>query len=431
MKKHMIELGKRLFRRCAPLLPEKWRFSAYSKLIRCDAELSDKMVFKLAETREELEACFHLLHDAYVDAGFMTPDPSAMRVTVYHALPTTSTLLCRYGDRVVGTLSLIRESALGFPMQRIFDLGGVRQAGGNVAEVSALAIDRRFRSASGKILLPLMKFMYEYATRQFDTRHLVIAVNPRHVGFYESVLCFRRLAQHTVAHYDFVNGAPAVGAYLDLAAAPAEYQRRYGRMPASKNLFRYFTETTVPNIHFPEKRFYTTTDPVMTPELIEYFFNVRTRVFAGLRMGELLLLHSIYDLPEYKRCLPLVPDDTPRSEMRRRTHRRFPVMCPGEFSAGLPGLRRRYPLKVFECSGSGFRVRSERKLPVGVSGEVSIELGASDRSRMKVTVLRLGSNDDCIALIRIDHADLAWRKFVSALSRARTHDELEEATRFI
>jgi hypothetical protein len=106
-------------------------------------------------------------------------------------------------------------------------------------------------------------------------------------------------------------------------------------------------------------------------------------------------------------------------------------MCPGEFIAGLPGLRRRYPLKVFECSGSGFRVRSARKLPVGSSGEVSIELGVSDRSRMKVTVLRLGSHDEHIALIRIDQADLAWRKFVGALSHARTHEELEEATRFI
>ncbi|MBR0568036.1 hypothetical protein J5J83_18085 [Azoarcus sp. L1K30] len=425
------KFGSRLLERCSSLLPGRLRFAVYGKLIRCDAVLSEKLVFKLAETREELEACFHLLHDAYVDAGFMQPDPSAMRVTVYHALPTTSTLLCRYGERVVGTLSLIRESAMGFPMQRIFDLDAVRRQGGNIAEVSALAIDPRFRSASGKILLPLMKFMYEYATRQFDTRHLVIAVNPRHVGFYEAVLCFRRLAQRPVAHYDFVNGAPAVGAHLDLSTAPAVYRRRYDKLPPAKNLFRYFTATVVPNIRFPEKRFYTTTDPVMTPALIDHFFNIRTRVFAGLRSRELMLLHSIYDLPEFKGCLPPVPDGVPRSEMRRRTHRRFPVMCPGEFRTNSLGLRKRYGLNVFECSASGFRVRAERALPVGVSGEVSIDLGASDRSEMKVTVLRRGSHDDKIALIRIDDADLAWRKFVSALSQARTHEELDEATRFI
>jgi hypothetical protein len=431
MKNPLLHFGKRWIPRLATLLPDRLRLAAYGKLIRCDLQLSDKLVFKLAQTQSELEDCFRLLHDAYVDAGFMKADPSGMRVTVYHALPTTSTLLCKHGGRVIGTLSLIRESALGFPMQRIFDLDGIRQAGGRVAEVSALAIDRRFRSARGMILLPLLKFMYDYATRQFDTRHLVIAVNPRHIGFYESVLCFRRLAQRPVAHYDFVNGAPAVGAHLDLGNAPAVFRRRYGRLPPDKNLYRYFTATTVPNIVFPEKRFYTTTDPVMTPPLIDHFFNRLTQVFAALRPRELLLLHAIYDLPEFKGFLPPVPDDTPRSELRRRRHRRFSVMCPAEFETGSMALRRRHRLTVFECSAAGFRVRAERPLPVGVHGRVTIELGVTDRSIMKVTVLRRGSSNERVALFRIDEPDPAWHKFVSALGQAITHDELGEATRFL
>ena len=46
-------------------------------------------------------------------------------------------------------------------------------------------------------------------------------------------------------------------------------------------------------------------------------------------------------------------------------------------------------------------------------------------------MLRLGSQDRHIALLRIDQADLAWRKFVSDLGKARTHSELDEATRFV
>ena len=64
-------------------------------------------MLKIADTKEELEACFTLLHDAYVDSGFMKPDPSGMRVTIYHALPTTTTLCAKYDGQVVGTLSLI------------------------------------------------------------------------------------------------------------------------------------------------------------------------------------------------------------------------------------------------------------------------------------------------------------------------------------
>ena len=418
----------------APLvhwLPASWRFAAYSRAIRCESQLPDKIVFKLAETCEELEACFHLLHEAYVDAGFMQPDPSGLRATVYHALPTTSTLLCRSGDRVVATVSLVRESAMGFPMQRIFDIAAIREAGGNIAEVSALAIDRRFRSASGRILLPLLKFMYEYATLKFDTRHLVIAVNPRHIGFYETILCFRRLAQRTVSHYDFVNGAPAVGAHLDLGIAPAAFARRYKGLPPEKNLYHYFTRTPLANLQWPTKRFYTTTDPVMTPALIDHFFNQRTQAFATLRLRELMLLHSIYDLPDFKNVLPPVPEDAPRSEMRRRTHRRFSVRCPGEFSTRQFGIRRNFELTVFECSATGFRVHSANRLPAGSAGTVILELGAADWSVMRVTVLRLGSQDRHIALIRIDHDDLAWRKFVGALGKASTHGDLEQATQFV
>ncbi|MCB1959833.1 MAG: hypothetical protein KDE68_04805 [Rhodocyclaceae bacterium] len=431
MKKFLLRLTRSALRPLFYRLPGRWRFAAYIRAIRCETQLPEKMVFKLAETREELEACFHLLHDAYVDAGFMKPDPSGLRATVYHALPTTSTLLCRSGDRVVATVSLVRESAMGFPLQRIFDLAPVRQAGGNIAEVSALAIDPRFRSASGRILLPLLKYMYEYATLYFDTHHLVIAVNPRHIGFYESILCFKRLSQHTVSHYDFVNGAPAVGAHLDLNTAAEAFRRRYDRQPPEKNLYRYFTRVSLPNLQWPIKRFYTTTDPVMTPELIDHFFNQRTAAFATLRLRELMLLHSIYDLPAYKQVLPAVPEDAPRSEMRRRTHRRFSVHCPGEFSTRQLGLRRNFDLTVFECSATGFRVRSDSRLPTGSTGTVIIELGVADWCVMRVTVLRLGSQDRHIALMRIDQDALEWRKFVGALGKASTYGDLGQATQFI
>jgi hypothetical protein len=48
----------------------------------------------------------------------------------------------------------------------------------------------------------------------------VIAVNPSHIEMYESLLFFKRLTQNVVENYDFVNGAPAVGATLDLSTAP-------------------------------------------------------------------------------------------------------------------------------------------------------------------------------------------------------------------
>ena len=113
-------------RKAFSLFPRPVRFSIYRSFVDCDPSPDAQLVLKIAETKEELEACFKLLHDAYVSSGFMQPAASGMRVTIYHALPTTTTLCAKYDGEVVGTISLIRESVFGFPLQAIFDLNAVR-----------------------------------------------------------------------------------------------------------------------------------------------------------------------------------------------------------------------------------------------------------------------------------------------------------------
>ena len=184
---------RQAIRTSVALLPKSWRFALFRSMATCDPAPDPRLVLKIAETEAELEACFALLHDAYVNEGFMKPDPSGLRATLYHALPTTTTLCATLNGEVIGTLSLIRESPMGFPLQAIFDLTEVRALGGQIAEVSSLAVHPRFRKTGGTILFPLMKVMYEYCTTYFDTRHLVIAVNPNRIDLYESLLFFERV----------------------------------------------------------------------------------------------------------------------------------------------------------------------------------------------------------------------------------------------
>jgi len=411
-------------------LPRQVRFAVYRNMVQCDAAPSEKLVLKVAETKEELEACFQLLHDAYVKVGFMKPDPSGLRVTIYHALPTTTTLLAKYDGRVVGTLSLIRDSALGFPMQKIFNIKKIRLAGGNIAEISALAVHARFQALGGVILFPLIKTMYEYATRLFDTRHLVIAVNPRHIGFYESILYFRRLKKNAVKNYDFVNGAPAVGAHLDLQEALEVFKKNYEKKEPTKNLYRYFVELVMPNIVWPDKRFFTTNDPVMTPELLDYFFNQKTQLFANLSNHEKALLHTIYDLPAYRAVLPAFsPEKESTSDRRRRRHKRFSIRCPGKLVIRESGKSHR--IEIVECWSSGFKARSKAALQVGDQVDGHIELGPDDRCSLSLRVLRKSSSDSNTFVFEIEESDVNWRKFVSALSKAETHSDLENATRYL
>ena len=422
-------LLRRTMRSAFNALPRDGRLAVYRNFVDCDPAPTDRLVLKIADTREELEACFRLLHDAYVSSGLMQPQPSGMRVTIYHALPTTTTLCAKYDGEVVGTLSLIRESVLGFPLQRIFDLSALRAKNGNIAEVSALAIARRFRRTGGSILFPLMKFMYEYCTTFFDTRHLVIAVNPDHIEMYESLLFFQRLSQNVVENYDFVNGAPAVGATLDLGTAPETFRQHYGSRPAKRNLHAFFTQIRLPNIQLPARRFYTTNDPVLTPELLDYFFNVRTPVFSLLSERKKELLHGIYDLPAYRAVLPAIVRP-PADGGERRRHRRFSVRCPAELSLGRGADDAiRVNLEIVQLSRYGFQAHAPIAVPIDVWGEVTVQLGPAEVSRIQVAASRASGTG--FYGFRLGEPDLVWRKFVTALYGSSTHADLQNATAFL
>jgi len=419
-------------RKAFSLFPQSLRFAIFRSFVDCDPAPDKRLVLKIAETREELEACFKLLHDAYVSSGFMKPATSGLRATIYHALPTTTTLCAKFDGEVVGTLSLIRESVFGFPLQAIFDLKAVRARGGKIAEVSALAVHPDFRKTGGAILFPLMKFMYEYCTTFFDTRHLVIAVHPTRIEMYESLLFFRRLTENKVDNYDFANGAPAVGASLDLRTAPRKYRETYDKKPRRKNLYDYFVRTELPNIRLPQRRYHTTNDPVMTTDLLNYFFNQRTKVFEQLTNREKMLLHAIYDLPEHQAMLPKMTDP-PKSGKHLRQHQRYSLKCPGNFLVqSEDGRAFAIKLRVVELSVFGFLAHAESELPIRVWGDATVSLGNNEQSTVRAMAVRGKSSGGKIFYgFTLAEPDLAWRKFVGVLNTGITHEDLENATRFL
>lgn len=413
----------RLMRSAMAALPRDAKFSLYRRLIDCDPSPDGKLELKVANTQEELEACFRILHDAYVASGFMKPSETGMRITMYHALPTTTTLCAKYDGKVVGTMSMIREGVFGFPMQAAFDLSDVRLRQGQIAEISALAVHKDYRKTGGAILFPLMKFMYEYCTEYFDTRHLVIAVNPDRIEMYESLLFFQRIQERTVDQYDFANGAPAVGATLDLPAARETFRRVYNSRPDRKNLYKYFVTLRLPNIRLPRRKYFTTTDPVLTPGMLDYFFNQRSRVFDQLDDRRRALLWSIYDQPEFRPVLPML-SATHQSFASMRRHQRFSLRCPAQIEL-LDHQGKTVVLTVIELSLTGFQAQSKLELPLNAHGRARVELGADETANLDVTVVRQHIGEQGLFYgFRLDEADPTWRRCVSALETGQVAEDL-------
>jgi hypothetical protein len=173
--------------------------------------------FGLARTPAERDAAFRLVHDQYVARGYIRPDPTGRRAGFHHTLDTTRVFVCRLDGAVVATVSLIPDSPHGLPCDDLSmeDLAALRAGGRRIAEVSALAIDDRWRDVGLLIVRGLVQMIALYADRVAAPDTLVITVNPRHARFYESCLRFRRCGD--VKAYPAVNNAPAVALRLDLA----------------------------------------------------------------------------------------------------------------------------------------------------------------------------------------------------------------------
>jgi hypothetical protein len=252
------------------LLPAWAKQSLMRSMIRVQDEMDEGFVVKLAETQEEFAGAFRVLHDSYVEKGFCSPQPSGMRLIVHHALPTTSVVVAKKGERVVGTLTLVRDNKLRLPVEKEWDLSWLRVGASRVAEITCFAIDPAFRRAShGNVFFPLLRFMYEYATKYFGTDYLAVVIDPKDKDFYEGILFFEPVDNRVVEDY---LGAPAIAQFLDLKQARSRFQKAYGGKAKNRNLFRYFVEISPLGVQFPKQEPYTINGPAMSADNVRHFF---------------------------------------------------------------------------------------------------------------------------------------------------------------
>jgi len=96
-------------------LSQSQRDTLIRENLRLEYDLPKDFTIEVVSSVEEMEAAFRILHDAYVDAGYMKPHPTGMRILPQHLLLTTTVVVAKLGQEVIGTVSMIRDSALGLP----------------------------------------------------------------------------------------------------------------------------------------------------------------------------------------------------------------------------------------------------------------------------------------------------------------------------
>lgn len=179
--------------------------------------------FKIASSEAEMAAAFELLKESYVRRGIARE--GQMRLQIISLLPTTTTFIAKSGDEVIGTISLIEDSDLGLPMEKVHpaEAVAIRKLFRSVAEVGALAVRPDYRRSGLSIMLYNMLYRWARQWRRVDD--LLIAVHPSAQFFYKNILLFEVIGPPQ--RYEDLQGAASLPLRLDILGAQLRFYRVY------------------------------------------------------------------------------------------------------------------------------------------------------------------------------------------------------------
>ncbi|MCB0386338.1 MAG: hypothetical protein KDD43_13175, partial [Bdellovibrionales bacterium] len=342
--------------------------------------LPKEMVFKVAETRDEFEQALGLVYEAYLEQGLISSNQQAQRFTKYHAFPYSTVIVGKWKDEVVATLMVIMDSPLGLPADAGWDLEGIRGLGDRVAEISSLAIKRGWRRRRGFILMPLVKFLYEYAVKYAGVDHFVAITNQSARFFYRHILRFQDLDQRLAGKsYQFVKTDRPWGMTLDLRRARKEFRRASVGKSDSRNIFRFFCERRFEGFQFPKREFFKSFDSVLDAKVLQMFFCQGPLSASDISDEDREFLRSVYHFNEFRKVIPpgLIPGRLDRK------HPRFPVRIKGFLRGSTEAVS--LPIEILEVSQRGLVIRAHEiqlsgfkmRLCFPISDQKTVELEAS------------------------------------------------------
>ena len=159
----------------------------------CFGSASDTIRIERATSVADLCSAFKLVHDKYVEAGYIREHRTGMRARKYDTLLNTATFVAKDNDVVVGVTSVIPDSKdLGLPSDEVFHdrIEHLRNAGRMVCEGSNWVVAPEYRRSG--VLNELMRASFAYAYLQwFDD--WIVAVSPGHAAFFFDFLGFETL----------------------------------------------------------------------------------------------------------------------------------------------------------------------------------------------------------------------------------------------
>lgn len=247
----------------------------------------------MADSRERREKAFRLVYDVYTAEGYdlRYGRDSGLWCTIHHLHPGTMTFLAERKGRLTGSVSVMPDSPLGLPTDRIFPEppAELRRAGRRLCEISSLVVTEEPAGVPPELAMHLYRLAHLTASRVMGCTDIVASVMARHRDFYARFLLFDEVSPEPRTSPK--TGEPVLYARLNLETMRERYEARYGRAKGRRNLYRWFFQNddepaTVEWLRSCRRP--------MTTEELYYFGAKRTKILAKAGHDVIALLEEEY-----------------------------------------------------------------------------------------------------------------------------------------
>lgn len=242
------------------------------------------MSFRVARSLEEVTEAWRLLYRAYLQAGFITPNPQRLHTAPQSVGPHAAVVLASIGEVTVSTITAIRDSERGLPLDSVYaaELDVMRQRGGKLLEIGLFGDRREIIGDPDRTfnaVFELMRFTFFFGYHHGVTDFLC-GIPPRRARLYGRAFGFKPVGE--IKSYATVDDNPVqlMHSTLDYTLANKDRHRALA----------YFFERPVPADAFADR------------------FDFDPAALAGSDLGSYLARKQVAHKPSHRPIASYHPD---------------------------------------------------------------------------------------------------------------------------
>lgn len=342
----------------------------------------------LARTNDDFLAAARLLYESYQRRGIPFVNEAKIRVLPQIMTPSTSVIVAKSGETVIGTVTIVCRNPFDFPVSEILTPAEraeyLSEVDGTVAEMASLAIGFDYLAPKSDLFYSIVGYTYHYCKTLLGISRVVIASQPVVVDYYRAMFGFAPITSDKPRPFLSAGGDPTVPLFVSLEDFEKKIRANGKRISRLKTLPRTFLESpsTDPAFIFPTPS--KETPGVFQPKtvgIIEELFLKQTEIMKNIDPAKRARVEAMYPQTDDFRW---VFQNDPRISKRRS--RRFTVNLPTAIAVRSTGNGTTVRSgTIIDISENGARLElAPSQNPLPTTGEITITIPVNDTTETSV-----------------------------------------------